>query len=458
MNIIILGAGQVGGTLAESLVREGNDVTLIDRDADRLRDLQLKLDIRTINGHASHPHIIRQAGGEDADMIIAVTNSDETNMVGCQIAYALFRTPTKIARIRSNSYISYPELFQNKSIPIDVIISPEQLVTNYVQRLVEFPGALQVLDFADGKVQLVVIKPVYGGSLAKKTVADVYAYMPHLDMKIVGIFRRNRALSIVSHTNIEVGDEVFIIAAPKQMREVLLALGKLDNPNKRIMIAGGGNIGSRLAMSLEEKYNVKIVDHNALRTEILAQKLNKSIVLLGDASDDELLVNENIDNIDVFCALTNDDEANIMSCLQAKRLGARQAMALINRTAYADLVEGGLIDIAISPQQITIGSILTHLRRGDIVSVHSLRRGVAEAIEIVAHGDATTSRVVGRCLREIKLPRSTTIGAIVRGNETLIAHDDLIIQSEDHIVLFVVDKKSIPEVERLFQVNISYFG
>lgn len=458
MKIIILGAGQVGGTLAQQLVREKNDITLVDKDADRLYKLQQYLDMRTVVGRGSHPDVLVKAGIEDADMLIAVTDSDETNMIGCQVAYSLFNTPTKIARVRATSYFNNPDLFCKKALPIDVCISPEQLVTNYVTRLIEFPGALQVLDFAEGRVQLVAIKPHCEGTLIDKTISELHQQMPTVEMRVVAIYRQNQSIPITSSTAFEENDEIFFIATPTNIRKILKVLGRLSNPNKRIMIAGGGHIGSRLAKALEDNYRVKIIEHNLKRTKALAEELNNTTVLSGDASDEELLANENIEYIDVFCAVTNDDEANIMSCLQAKQMGVRQAMALINRTAYVDLVEGGMIDIAISPQQATIGGILKHLRIGDIVNVHSLRRGAAEAIEIIAHGDENTSNVVGRSLKQIKLPRGTSIGAIVRGELALIARSDLMIESDDHVILFVVDKKSIPEVEKLFQVNVSFIG
>jgi trk system potassium uptake protein len=233
-------------------------------------------------------------------------------------------------------------------------------------------------------------------------------------------------------------------------------LRREDKPIKRVILAGGGNIGMRLAQALEGRYQVKIIDRNVERTRMLSEQLEKTIVLLGDAADEELLLEENIENTDVFCALTNDEEANILSAMLAKRLGARKVMSLINRASYVDLVHSDAIDIALSPQQATIGSLLTHVRRGDVVAVHSLRRGAAEAIEAVAHGDQSNSKVVGRALQDIKLPPGTTIGAIVRGDKVIIAHHDTVIESGDHVILFLVDKRRIVDVERLFQVGITF--
>ena len=457
MKIIILGAGQVGATVAENLANEANDVTVVDTDPERLHALQERLDIRTVKGRASYPNILKQAGAEDADMIIAVTPSDETNMVACQLAYSIFATPTKIARVRSPHYLHYTEaLYKADAIPVDVLISPEQIVTHYIFRLIEHPGALQVLDFAEGIVQLVAVRAYFGGPLVGREIQTLRDHMPNVNTRVAAIYRRGRPIRPTGNTVIEADDEVFFIAARKNIRKVMRELRRLERPYKRIMLAGGGNIGRRLADALEDNYNVKIIEHDVRQAQQLSEELDHSIVLHGDAADQELLLQENIEDTDVFCAITNDDEANIMSALLAKRLGARKVMALINRTAYVDLIQGGDIDIAISPQQATIGSLLTHVRRGDVVNVHSLRRGAAEAIEAIAHGDNKTSKVVGRSIGELRLPEGTTIGAIVRDGEVFIAHTDLVIQSEDHVILFLVDKRRIHEVERLFQVAITF--
>lgn len=457
MKIIILGAGQVGGSLAAELASEANDVTVIDTDSTRLRELGDRLDIRTVVGRGSFPTVLRQAGADDADMLIAVTSSDETNMIACQVAYTLFRTPTKIARIRESAYLTRGGLFHNESIPIDVLISPEQAVTTYVKRLIEHPGALQVLDFAEGKVQLVAVRAYYGGPLVGQELRFLRQHMPGVDTRVAAIFRKDRPIIPRGDTIIEADDEVFFLAATHDIRAVMSELRRLDKNYKRVLIAGGGNIGERLAEAIENRYQVRIIEKNKSRADYLSQNLDKTIVLHGSASDKELLLEENIKDVDIFCALTNDDEANIMSSMLAKRLGARKVMALINNPAYVDLVQGGEIDIAISPSQATIGTLLTHVRRGDIVNVYSLRRGAAEAIEAVAHGDSRSSKVVGKMIGEIDLPPGTTIGAVVRGEEVLIAHDNTLIESEDHVILFVIDKRHIRDVERLFQVGLTFF-
>ncbi|MEM8329278.1 Trk system potassium transporter TrkA [Morganella morganii] len=451
MKIIILGAGQVGGTLAENLVDENNDITVVDTNPDRLRQLQDKFDLRVINGAGSHPRVLREAGAEDADMLVAVTNSDETNMIACQVAYTLFNTPNKIARIRSSEYVREADkLFLPEAIPIDHLIAPEQLVIDSIYKLIQYPGALQVVNFAEGRVSIVAVKAYYGGSLVGNALSSLREHMPHIETRVVAIFRQDRPIRPQGSTIIEAGDEVFFVAASEHIRAVMSELQRLEKPYKRIMIVGGGNVGAGLALRIEKDYNVKLIEHNANRATDLAELLHDTIVFYGDASDQELLAEEHIEQVDVFIALTNDDEANIMSAMLAKRMGAKKAMVLIQRSAYVDLVQGGVIDIAISPQQATISALLGHVRKADIVSVSSLRRGVAEAIEAIAHGDENTSKVVGRKIADIKLPPGTIIGAIVRDEQVIIANDEHSIEQGDHVVLFITDKRHVPEVEKLF--------
>lgn len=452
MKIIILGAGQVGGTLAENLVDENNDITVVDTNPDRLRQLQDKFDLRVINGAGSHPRVLREAGAEDADMLVAVTNSDETNMIACQVAYTLFNTPNKIARIRSSEYVREADkLFLPEAIPIDHLIAPEQLVIDSIYKLIQYPGALQVVNFAEGRVSIVAVKAYYGGSLVGNALSSLREHMPHIETRVVAIFRQDRPIRPQGSTIIEAGDEVFFVAASEHIRAVMSELQRLEKPYKRIMIVGGGNVGAGLALRIEKDYNVKLIEHNANRATDLAELLHDTIVFYGDASDQELLAEEHIEQVDVFIALTNDDEANIMSAMLAKRMGVKKAMVLIQRSAYVDLVQGGVIDIAISPQQATISALLGHVRKADIVSVSSLRRGVAEAIEAIAHGDENTSKVVGRKIADIKLPPGTIIGAIVRDEQVIIANDEHSIEQGDHVVLFITDKRHVPEVEKLFQ-------
>jgi trk system potassium uptake protein TrkA len=457
VKIIILGAGQVGANLAESLVAENNDITVIDLDASRLALLQDRFDLRTVRGHAAHPSILKQAGAEDADMLVAVTQSDETNLVACRIASTLFNVPSRIARIRSNDFLGLEAGFLAEHFGVDDVISPEQEVTDTLRRLMEHPEALQVLDFADGKVRLVAVRAYHGGPLVGHELQDIKRHMPNLECRIPAVYRRDRGIVPKGITVIEPGDEVFFLARKQDIPSVMRELRRMERPVKKVMIAGGGNIGRRLASRIERDYDVKVIDHNKSVSNLLAEQLHHALVLQGDATDEELLEQENIAAMDVFCALTNDDEDNIMSALLAKRMGAHRVIALINRSAYVDLVQGGEIDIAISPAQATVGPLLSKIRRGDMVAVHSLRRGAAEVLEVVVHGDVKTSRVVGRRIEEIDLPEGAAIAAIIRNNEVIIAHHDTLIEAEDHLILFALNKRIIPKVEKLLQVGFGFF-
>ncbi len=457
MNILILGAGQVGSSAATHLAREdANEVTVVDRNEDVLRELQDRLDLRTVVGHAAHPEVLERAGGNDADIIIALTDSDETNMIACQVAYTLFHTPTKIARIRAAEYMRAEKLFTQGSIPVDVRISPEQLVCNYIAQLILYPGAFQVLDFADGAVRLIGVRADREGSLVGQQLKTLREHIPNTEGRVAAIYRDGKALEPDGDTVLRDGDEVFFLAARKDVRLFMSELRKLEDPVKRVVIAGGGAIGLRLAQVLEQTNQVKIIERDPIRARQISEQLTKAIVLNGDAADEELLLEENIDSADMFCAVTNAEEANILSAMLAKRLGANKVLALINRPSYAELMESGNIDIAISPQQITIGSLLAHVRRGDVVKVASLRRGKAEAIEAVAHGKKDSSKVVGRQIDEVDLPKGTSIACIVRQGDVLMPHHDTVIEADDHVILFMTDRRRIEAVEDLFQVGVSF--
>ena len=382
MKIVILGAGQVGSTVANALVHEDNDITIVDIDERRLKEMQDEMDIRCVQGHASHPKVMERAGIEDADLVIALTSSDETNMVACQIAYTLYNVPTRVARVRSAEYTDRPQLFHRRHSPIDVLISPELLLTQYISSLIEYPGALQVLDFADGRAQLVATEAEAGGLLVGQRLYTLKHHLPaRSDARVAAIYRHGKLILPDGNTIIEENDLVFFLAARRHIRTVMKELRPLDRPVRRVILAGGGNIGKNLARRLEREHHVKIIERDPVRAEAIAEELSKTIVLVGDCADEKLLTEESIENTDVYCVLTNEDEANIMSSLLAKRMGAKKVIAIINRPSYVDLMESGTIDIAVSPQQVTIGSLLTHIRRGNMVRVHSLRRGAAEAIQ-----------------------------------------------------------------------------
>ena len=475
MKIIILGAGQVGTSVAESLVSEANDITIVDNDVERLNALQERLDLRVVTGNAASPSILDAAGAQDADLLIAVTQSDQTNLCACRVAKTLFNVPTRIARLRAADYVDYPELLNDSNFAVDHSICPEQIVTDYIRKLIEFPEALQVLEFADGMVTLIAVKAFEGGLLVGKPLKTIPQRLPNVDARVVAIFRRDQPVAPTGDTIIERGDEVFILAATSHIRKVMTELRRMDKPIRRIIIAGGGNIGFRLAKAVEGSVNVKLIEHDRRRAEHLASQLGKALVLRGDATDEALLDAESIEETDMFLALTNDEEDNIMSASLAKQMGARRALALINRKSYVDLVQGGRIDIAISPAQTSIGQLLARVRRGDVAAVHSLRRGAAEALELVAHGDAKHCKVIGRKLEELDLPDGATIAAIVRQTgksrteyrelvayevpivEVIMAHHDTVIRADDHVIVFCTSKKLVAKVEKLFQVGWGFF-
>ena len=466
MKIIILGAGQVGASVAENLVSEANDITLVDTSADHLAVLRERLEIRTVCGNAASPTVLKDAGADDADLLIAVTQSDQTNLCACRIAKVLFNLPTRIARLRSTDYVDYPELLGDDNFAVDFSICPEQVVTDHIKRLISFPEALQVLEFADGVVSLICMRAFEGGPLVGHPLKALRFHLPNVEARIAAIYREGVPIIPEGDTVIMPGDEVFCLAATVHIRQVMGELRRGDRPMRRIMIAGGGNIGLRLARRIEQDYHVKILESNAARAEMLATQLKRALVLRGDATDEKLLESEGIDETDLFVALTNDEEDNIMSASLAKRMGAHRTLALINRKSYVDLVQGGPIDIAISPAHTSIGTLLAHVRRGDVVAVHSLRRGAAEALEIIAHGSPKDSKVVGRPIEDIALPAGATIGAIVRDakredgkvirREVIVPHHDTVIREDDHVIVFCTHKKLVRKVEKLFQVGFSF--
>ena len=457
MNVVILGAGRVGGKIAEMLVGESNDITVVDTDGNRLRELQSHLDLRTVRGSASHPPVLREAGCEDAEMVVAVTAIDEVNLVACKICGALFNVPTKIARIRAAEITGAGGLFSSDNFHIDHAFCPEEIVTEAIVGPIRHPGSVALHHFAGGRVALAVMRADRGAPICGRAINEIQRATPDLDFRIVAVYRDTPILPD-GGTMLADGDEVFVVAAAGDIQKVLDELNGEAPKVKRVIIAGGGNIGRRLASALEDECEVKVIEGRRERCAALSQMLERALILRGDATDETLLQEEGAADADMFCAVTNDDEDNIMSALLAKRLGARSATVLINRATYADLLLAGRqIDIAISPSQVTIGSLLAHLRHGDVAQVHSLRRGAAEALEAVVHGDAKTSQVIGRRAADIAWPAGAKLGAIVRGERVLIAHGDTMIESKDHLIIFLAGRREVGRVEKLLAVNLDYF-
>jgi len=456
-NILIMGAGRVGSTVAKQLVLEQHNVTIVDAEPQNLRPLQDQLDLRTVTGLPSSPAVMEAAGARDAELLLAVTPSDEVNMVACKLAHELFRIPVRLARVREAGYLAHPALQNEQNFAIDEIITPAQIVAVHLANLTAQSAALQSVKFGGGLLQLLVVKVGREARITGQQIYRLDEFLPGIDRRIVAIYRQGKRITPDGDTLMHPGDEVFLLVASQHAEKVTRVLHGDITPVKRITIAGGGNVGFRLAKLLEDDYQVKLIEMNRDRARWLAEQLPKVLVLAGKASDEALLEGEQIDRADLYIAITSDDEDNIMSSLLAKDMGARKVITLINRERYIDLLQGGRIDVAFSPAQLTIGALLSRVRHGDIVSVRSLRRGAAEALEIVAHGSPETSRVVGRRIEEIQLPPSASIAAIIRGSEVLMAHHDTQIQADDHVVVFVDNKRNIREGERLFAVKIGFF-
>ena len=451
MNILILGAGQVGSSTATQLAKEeDNEVTIVDINPEKLTKLGSRVDLQTIEGNASYPETLKQAGAETADMLIAVTSSDEVNMVACQIASTLFDTDKKIARIRAREYSENEALFSKKNIPVDYYISPEQLVTEHIAELILHPGAFQVLDFADGQVPMVGVRAKQQGFLVDQPIKSLHKHLGNEQVRIAAVYRDGESIEPEGDTVIKRDDEVFFIAAREDIDHMISEFIQNQEKVRKVIIAGGGSIGLKLASQLEKTNQVKVIERSKTRAKKIAELVEDTIVLVGDAADDNLLLEESIETTDVFVALTNSEEANILSSMLAKKLGCKKAMALINKASYSGLIETGSIDIAISPQQITIGSLLTHVREGDVVKVHSLKRGNAEALEAIAHENM--SLVVGKTVENIKLPKGAFITAVLSsaGELKTLPHST-VIEPDDHVIVFITDRERIADVEKLFK-------
>ena len=458
MQIIILGANPVGTALAENLAIEKNSVTLIDHDGSELETLRERLDIRTVVGHPSNPEVLLQAQADSTEMLLAVTDTDEVNMVACRVADKLFHIPTRICRLRASGYLKHPELFQYEDRHGEIIIHPEQLITDAIVKLLDFPGTLQITEFANGKVVLAALEVEKNTPLCDQQLKTLPDHCPpDVDGRVAALFRKNRPIIPQGDTTIQSGDEVFFIAARKCIKPLISALHAPPQPVKRIMLAGGGNIGYRLAMAVEKKYHVTIIEPSLQRCNYLSAHLNHSLIIHGSATDQQLLLQQQIHSTDLFCALTNFDAINMMSSMLAVQEGAVNVISLINEQSFVELAHDNKIQIALSPRQFTISSILSHIRRGEVTAAASLRRGAAEVMEIVLHGRVNKSRIIGHRIDELKLPDSVTVGVIIRGEEVIVAHRYTVLKDNDHIILFIADKRQSLKVETMFEASFDHF-
>ncbi len=453
--IIVFGGGQVGSSVAKILSDDGNDITLVDVDKSVLENLKEQIDIKTIHGLASHPSIQRLADADNSDMVIAVTGNDEVNMAACHVAKKIFNVPKRIARLRANEYLNDEDGFQKKFFSINDVISPNILVTDYVKNIIDHPGAFQAFKFASGKVHVIAATVLSNGPLARKRLSEFREHLPNVDVKVVAIFREKKYLIPDDDTFIMPDDDVLFIATEENMR-FMSELRKMTDEPHNVMIAGGGRVGSALAKKLEDTYNLKLIEKDKLIAKNISENLSSTVVLHNDIADETMLKNENINDVDYFCAVTSDDQANILSAKLAKDMGAGKTIAIVNKSSYRNLVSKE-IDVVVSPEDVTIGSLLASVRTSDIVSVNRIGNIDGEVMEIIAHGDKKTSNLVGNKISQLELPKSIIIGAVVRENNVILANEDIEIRDEDHIIIFAFDKKELPTIEKLFQVNVGFF-
>jgi trk system potassium uptake protein len=450
MKILILGAGVTGSAVAAVLASEENDIMVVDNKPLVLDALKERFDIATVAGNAAHPSVLEQAGIDDTDIVIAVTDSDETNMLACLIINALHKRPKTIARVRAIDYFKHPLLFKSKGIPIDHVISPEMIVMESIRNLIDFPGVQHISEFAEGKVRLFSVKVTENVFLTGKKIKDISERLADSKIRVVAIFRLGKPLQVNGQASIETDDEVFFVSPRDEVRKVLEELHRLEAPIKRIIIAGGGHIGKRLGLALENDHQVKIIEKDPKRAKKISNELLKSVILKGDCADETLLLDESIDTTDLFCAITDNDGVNIISAALAKSLGARKTICLLNHISYTKLLPGTGIDVAVLPNQETLGSILKHVRKGDVAQVSSLCGGTAEAIEAIAHANDTHS-VVGKRVDAIHFPSGIVLGALIRKQEVIEIHHDTIFEENDHVVMFAMEKKLVVNIEKNFQ-------
>ncbi|RIK94063.1 MAG: Trk system potassium transporter TrkA [Proteobacteria bacterium] len=458
MKVIICGAGQVGYHIAKHLATEHNDVTVIERSAQLIDKIRASLDVKAIQGHASHPDMLEQAGAADADMVIAVTQADEVNMLACQVAHSLFNVPTKVARIRAQSYLDplWSDLFSRDHMPIDVVISPEIEVARAILRRLEVPGAFDMIPFAGDRVRIVGIKLGDNCPVVNTPLRQLTELFPDLRTVVVGVEREDRLIVPTGDDQLLVGDNIYVTVDTKHMDRTLSVFGHEELAARRVLIIGGGNIGLFLAQQIQKtqpKVNIKIIELSAARAEFVAEQLPDVVVMKGDALDVELLKEANVEETETIVTVTNEDEVNILSALLGKRNGAQKAITLINNQTYGPLLNSLGIDVFVDPRESTVSSILQLMRRGRIRALRSLSGGRAEAVE----GDALeTSLLVGKPLREIRLPTGITVGAIIRRDEVIMPRGGTVIEVGDRVIVFAT-ANMVRKVEEMFSVRIEFF-
>lgn len=458
MRIVICGAGQVGYGIAERLAAERHDVSIIDTSLELVRAVREGLDVRAIVGNGAHPEILAQAGAEDADMIIAVTLHDEVNMIACQVAHSLFEVPTKIARIRSQAYLQphYQNLFSDDELSIDVVISPEIEVAEMVLRRIALPGAHDAIRLSSENVVMVAVECLEDCPILDTPLQELSDLFPDLAATIVGIYRQGRLTVPHATDALEAGDLAYVVAEKSQVRRTLDLFGQERPEVRRLVVAGGGNIGLYVAQEMERRGNrtkLRIIEANPARAQRIADLLGRTVVLAGSALDQKVLREADIDEADLMVALTNDDQVNVLSSVLAKRMGCRSSMALMNDPTFEIFTRPLGIDAYLNPRTVTISRVLQHVRRGRIRAVHSVQNGEAEVIEAEA---LETSPLVSGPLEAMHLPEGLRIGAVVRDGVFMRPTGETRIRPKDRVIIFAT-AEAVRNVEQLFRVSLEFF-
>ncbi|MBP7337752.1 Trk system potassium transporter TrkA [Niveispirillum sp.] len=458
MKVIVCGAGQVGSNIAKYLASEGNHVTVIDQSPELIQKISDTLDVQAMVGFASHPNVLEAAGAADADMLIAVTLADEVNMVACQVANSLFNVPTKIARVRHQSYLQpiWADLFSREHMPIDFIISPEIEVARAVSRRLQVPGAFDMIPLADGLVKVIGVVCSQSCPIINTPLRQLTGLFPDLAIEVVAIIRGDRQFIPCGNDQMLPGDEVYFVADTNHVARAMAAFGHEERQARRVIIVGGGNIGLCLAEEIEQNQpgvSARVIEVDRRRATLVAQKLKRTMVLHGDGLDPAILEEANVAASETVVAVSNSDEGNILASLLAKRNGCKRAITLINKTTYQPLVLPLGIDAVVSPRSITVSSILQHVRRGRIKAVHSLRENFAEVIEAEA---LETSTLINTPLKDIHLPAGIIVGAIVRAGKVIIPRPSTVIKPNDRVII-LAEVGQVKKVEKMFAVRLEFF-
>jgi trk system potassium uptake protein TrkA len=454
MHSIIIGAGVVGYTIAKKLSNEGHDVVLIEKDEKRIKEVQESLDVRVVKGSGSNPRVLIEAGIEETDLVVAVTDSDEVNMIGCLIAGSQTKVPKKIARIRNPEYLSYTRIFEKDYLDLDLNIDPQKMAAERILKVIDVPGAVDVVDFVKGKLKLIGLRLTAESSVVGKRVKDIDDLHPDHKVIMVAIYRGSETIVPQGSTMLKANDLLFAVTVPHEVKNLLKILGRGEKQGNKILIIGGGNIGFYVAENLEKKgYQVKVIERNEERCSFLAENLRKTIVINGDGTNQGILAEENISDIDTFVAVTNSEEANILSSLLAKRAGVTRCISLVDKPEYVSMFPTVGIDVAVSPRLSTVSVILQFIRKGMVISVTTLMEERMEAIETVA---LETSEIAGKRVRNIRFPKDVLIGAVIKGEEVLIPEGDTMVDPGDGVVLFLLSK-SVPKIEKFLMVKPEFF-